>query len=199
MWKTLDATKVEKYCQVYRNELIAYHQLLDQYKRTISEDDKRTVKQKRQEIHEEIEKRKIVRLQRKKAHVLNRPKKPTSVYLKYLEEQADRQPNEKYYDYLRRKSAEWKLLSDSEKDCYKPPAGDMQNYVWVFAVLFVTQLQLQAIFSCLQEQFAGMEGTNDQNGKLRCLTQWNSKLFKVWRCSETHQSQVDFASVDMDC
>lgn len=129
MWKTLDATKVEKYCQVYRNELIAYHQLLDQYKRTISEDDKRTVKQKRQEIHEEIEKRKIVRLQRKKAHVLNRPKKPTSVYLKYLEEQADRQPNEKYYDYLRRKSAEWKRLSDSEKDCYKPPAGDMQNYV----------------------------------------------------------------------
>lgn len=129
MWKSLDAEKSEKYYKAYQIESTPYQELLDQYNKTISEEDKKTVKEKRKEIQEEIEKRKFIRSQRKKAQALDRPKKPMSVYLKYLDAQADRQPDEKYYDYLRRKSSEWKGLSESEKEMYKPAAGEMQDYV----------------------------------------------------------------------
>lgn len=128
MWRELDATKSEKYYKVYQNESIAYQEPLAQYNKTKTEEHKRTVKEKQKELQKEIEKRKIVRSQRKKAQALDRPKRPLSMYLRYLQAQADRQPDEKFVDYRSRKSSEWKRLSESQKEIYKPSTDEIQNY-----------------------------------------------------------------------
>lgn len=128
MWKSLDDTKKEKYYIAHQNEYITYCEKLAEYNRTVTKQDKQTVKEKRKDIIEEIEKRKYIRLQRKKSLALGKPKKPLSGFLKFLEVQADRQPNEKYHEYLRRKSFEWKNLSESQKEVFKAPAGDMLNH-----------------------------------------------------------------------
>lgn len=128
MWHLLDESNRSKYCDAYYTEAIAHRERLAEYEKIITVEQKQTLKQKRKELQDEFEKRKYVKQQRKKALELDKPKRPMPHFFNFLAAQVDRQPNENYLDYLRRKSCEWKSLSDSQKEIYMTPAGDMQNY-----------------------------------------------------------------------
>lgn len=128
MWHSLDEKKKEKYTEAHQNAWIKYREQLAEYNQTITAVDKQTVKEKRKFIQYEIERRKIIRLQRKKALSFCKPTKPQPPFFRFLKVRADRQPSEKYREYLKRKSSEWKNLSGSQKEVFKIPEGDMQNF-----------------------------------------------------------------------
>lgn len=124
----MDASQREKYYQAYFSEQAVYSELLAKYNASLTKSQKQLIKTKREELINEIEKRKYVRTQRKKANELDRPKRPTSAFFKFLEQRADRRPDENYYEYLRRKSTEWKALSESEQEAFKEPAHLVEKY-----------------------------------------------------------------------
>lgn len=129
MWHALEPSKKEKYYQIYRSEMVVYKELLDEYNKSITDDDRRVINEARHEIRSEIENRKYIRVQRKKARALNRPVKPVPPYLRFMQANADRQPTELYVDYLRRKAAEWKQLDDAQKEVYNKQSKDeMETY-----------------------------------------------------------------------
>lgn len=128
MWKSLDETEKEKYYEALQHEKIAYEEQMAEYAKLSSKDNKRKVEEIRKELKEEIEKRKNVRSLRKKALEFDKPKRPSHPFWKFLQTHFDRQPTENYKDYIQRKSSEWKSLSESEKEIYKPMAEEWQNY-----------------------------------------------------------------------
>lgn len=124
MWKSMDDTKKQKYAKGYKEEIAAYQNEITTYKRNLSEDDVKRIR----EMVVEIKDRKAVVLQRKKTRDLGRPKKPTNSFVRFLNQQTDRQSKEEYKDYVKRVSVKWNSLSDAEKEKFKPSAQEEEAY-----------------------------------------------------------------------
>jgi len=127
MWHSEDVIRKEKFIKDFKIEMVNYWEQLNEYNKTCTAEDIKKFKAKKAEILGEIEKRKIIR-QRKKAFDMRKPKKPTSSFLKFLENFPNRQPDEKYIQYLKRKSIEFQALSQTERDSLAPKAEDWEKY-----------------------------------------------------------------------
>lgn len=128
MWNALDAAEKDKYFQASVNDGIVYRQQMIEYKKTITPDDKRKLHAKEKEIREEVQKRKHATEQQKLAMALGRPVRPLGGYMKFFMTHRDRKPDESYKDFIRRKTSEWKSLSESQRAAYKAPAEDVEKY-----------------------------------------------------------------------
>jgi len=124
MWKSLDATKKEKFSKGFQDEMLAYMNVITEYRKNLSEDDIRKIKETKFEKKE----RKVVLLQQKKCRDLGKPRKPMSSFIRYLQKQTDRQPKEQYLDFVKRVSAKWQTLTDAEREKYKSTAQDEENF-----------------------------------------------------------------------
>lgn len=125
MWQTLDTTDKAKFSKGYKTELIDYYSNeYNKYRSSLSEDDKRKIKQ----MKLEIKKRRILVAKQRKIRKLEKPKKPFNSFFRYFAAQTDRKPNEPYKDYVERITSRWNILSDTEKEKYKTPAEDELKY-----------------------------------------------------------------------
>lgn len=129
MWNTIDATAKEKFIIKYKIMLAKYLNEFAEYNRTLSENDKRIIKEMKDKKKKNEIKKEMTRLKRKKAQELNRPKEPNKTFFRYIGRHTDRQPHEKHQNYLKRKASEWRTLSEAEKQIYKPPEEDVKNFM----------------------------------------------------------------------
>ncbi|KAJ6648937.1 Transcription factor A, mitochondrial [Pseudolycoriella hygida] len=128
-WRSLDASTKEKYSEEFCREIAAYSEQLSEYKKQLAKEDLLKIQEARKNIAKEKEKRKTIRILRREAIALDKPKLPDAQFLRFLEAVPDRQPDEAYIKYLRRKAAEWKCLSESEKQVYKEQqANALKDY-----------------------------------------------------------------------
>lgn len=124
MWKSLDDTKKEKFSKGFKEDMLAYTNVIAKYRESLSDDDIRRIKETKFEKKE----RKLVLLQQKKCRELGKPRKPLSSFIRYLQKQTDRQPKENYIEFVKRVSVKWQSLSDAEREKYKPAAQDDEIY-----------------------------------------------------------------------
>lgn len=125
MWQSLDPTDREPFIKQYKTDLIEYYSSdSTKYKSSISDIDKRRIK----EMNEEIKMRKELAAQQKKLCKLDKPKKPISSFFRYYKEQSDRMVNEPHKDYLQRVKSRWNDLSEAEKVKFKPSAAEEAVY-----------------------------------------------------------------------
>jgi len=128
MWHSEDVIRKEKFIKDFKIEMVNYWEQLNEYNKTCTAEDIKKLKAKKAEILREIERRKIIRLKRKKALDMGKPKRPPNSFLKFLENFPNRQPDEKYIQYLKRKSIEFQALSQTERDSLAPKAEDWEKY-----------------------------------------------------------------------
>lgn len=126
-WKLLGAEEKQILSNEYRNDLLKYSEEIAIYNRTLTDDEKRIIRQKAVDISEH----KLILSYRKRARELNKPKKPACSFLKFIHEQNDRQPDEHYKQYLKRKTTRWQQLSETEKKKYETAPEEKENYKWV--------------------------------------------------------------------
>ncbi|KAG4080669.1 hypothetical protein HA402_013199 [Bradysia odoriphaga] len=124
MWRSLDANKKEKFAKGNLEESIAYTERMAKYKDSLSEEDARKLK----EIRFEKKERKVFLLQKKKCQELGKPKKPASNFIRFFQKQTDRQPKEHHREFVKRMSAKWNALSDTEKAKYSLSSEEAENY-----------------------------------------------------------------------
>lgn len=124
MWKSLDASKKEKFVKSFKDEMLSFTDTMAKYKKGLTEDDVRKIKETKAELKE----RKVTLMQQKKSRSLGKPKKPMSSFLIYLQMQTDRKANEEYKNYVKRVSIRWQALSESEQGKYKPQPEELENY-----------------------------------------------------------------------
>ncbi|XP_037038858.1 transcription factor A, mitochondrial-like [Bradysia coprophila] len=124
MWRSLDANRKEKFAKGFHEESNAYTERMAKYKDSLSEEDARKIKEMRFEKKE----RKVFLLYKKKCQELGKPKKPASNYIRFFQMQTDRQPKEQHREFVKRTSAKWNALSDTEKAKYSLSSEEEQNY-----------------------------------------------------------------------
>lgn len=124
MWNSLDAAKKETYSEGFKDEMLAYHDVITKYRNNLTEDDVRKIKETKFEKKE----RKLVLLQQKKCRDLGKPRKPISSFIRYLQKQTDRQPKEKYIEFVKRIGVKWQSLNEAEREKYKLAPQDEDNY-----------------------------------------------------------------------
>jgi len=124
MWKSLDASKKDKYTKGFDDEKVRFADENEKYKKKLTDDDVRKIKEAKADIKE----RKIVLSQQKKCRELGKPKKPLTSFVRFLKAQTDRQPNEKYQKFLKRVSNKWESLSENEKVKFITTVQDKENY-----------------------------------------------------------------------
>lgn len=124
MWKSLDESKKEKFSKGYKEDMARYSNVIAEYRDRLSEDDIRKIKETKFEKKE----RKLVLSHQKKSRDLGKPRKPMSSYLRYFQEQKDRQPKEKHSDFVKRVSVRWHALADAEREKYKVTVQDSEQY-----------------------------------------------------------------------
>lgn len=127
MWHSLDKTEKDKYCKEFHNEMVKHRHIMAQYNSSLTADDNKRIKEKKDETIKEIENKKIAKSLRIKSRELQKPRL-VAPFFKYLHGSLDRQPDEKYPDFVLRKSAEWRALSEKEKEKFRPTAEDLKNY-----------------------------------------------------------------------
>lgn len=125
MWHALDAADKENFTKGYKTELIEYYaNEYTKYKSSLSDDDKRKIR----EMKSEIKKRRIVVAQQRRLRRLEKPKKPLGSFFRYFTAQKDRKPDEPYKDYVQRVTDRWNKLTETEKGKYETPAAEMAKY-----------------------------------------------------------------------
>lgn len=124
MWTSLDDAKKEKFSKGFKDEMLAYTNVMAKYRDSLSDDDIRKIK----ETKDEAKERKLVLAKQRKCRDLGKPRKPLNHFMSYLQQQTDRQPKEKYVDFVKRVSAKWRSLTDAEKEKYKATAQDEEQY-----------------------------------------------------------------------
>lgn len=127
MWRTLDANDKKAFSDGYKTELIDYYaNEYNEYRSTLSEDDKRKIKQTKLEV----KKRRALVAEQRKLRKLGKPKKPFNAYFRYYTSipQTERKPNEQSKEFVKRITTRWNGLSDSEKEKYKTSAEEEANY-----------------------------------------------------------------------
>lgn len=124
MWKSLDATKRDKYSNLQTEELVLYKDAIAKYKNSLTADQIRRIKEAKVEDKE----RKAATALRQKSVELGKPRKPIQSFLKYLQEQTDRKPDEEHKAFLKRVSVNWKALPESEKEKYKANSIEIERY-----------------------------------------------------------------------
>lgn len=125
MWRSLDASDKENYIRAYKTDLINYYSNeYVKYKSSLTDDDKRKIK----ETKTEIKKRRTLAEQQRKLRKLDKPKKPMSSFIRYLTTQNDRKLKEPYSEYVKRVTARWSALSETEKEKYQTPAKEEAAY-----------------------------------------------------------------------
>lgn len=125
MWRTLDPTDKAKFSKGFQYELSDYYSNeYTEYRSSLSEDDKRKIRQ----MKLEIKKRRIVVTKQRKHRKLDKPKKPLNSFFRYFTAQTDRKPNEPYKEYVERITSRWNTLSDAEKEKYKTSAEEELMY-----------------------------------------------------------------------
>jgi len=139
-WESLTEKEKEKFAIDYKNEIIKFSKALANYNNALTADQKTMIKEK----IEEIGKKKLILFYKKKARELNKPKKPTSSFLRFLHEQKDRQPNERYKDHIKRVSQRWMALSITKKRLYKTPPEEFENYKKAMLAWEATILAMEA-------------------------------------------------------
>lgn len=115
MWKTVDAVKKEQLSQAYEEDMAKYSVQLARYKSNLSKEDIEKIEEAKFGKKE----RKSVLSQQKKCRDLGKPRKPPSSFLRFLQLQSDRQPQEKYIDFVKRVGLRWQALSDDQKLKYR--------------------------------------------------------------------------------
>jgi len=124
IWTTLDATKKESFSMGYKDEMLKYYNDLTKYEKNLSEDDISKIIQTKAQIKV----RKMELIQKKKKRELGKPKKILNGFIRYLQAQTDRQPNEEYLNFVSRTSTKWKTLTETEREKYKPTVQERENY-----------------------------------------------------------------------
>jgi len=69
-----------------------------------------------------------MRKKRSKRFEIEKPIRPINSFQRYLKVQTDRQPKEVYRNFVRRVATRWLELAESEKEKYKTPVQDEENY-----------------------------------------------------------------------
>lgn len=124
MWNSLDATAKEKYVIEYKNELLKYSDIIENYNRQLTEDQCRKI----EENVSAANTRNLIKSYKERARELDKPKRPISSFVKYFHEQTDRKAGEQYKVYMKRMSLRWSRLKRNEKEKYKLTADELENY-----------------------------------------------------------------------
>lgn len=123
MWNATDDK--EKYLKQHNDEKLQYTIDINNYNKTLTDDDKSKIKETR------ANKRKndLSALQTK--HKLGKPMKPVNGFIKFLRAQEDfqgQQMVEERKSYYTEIGSKWRALSDAERDKYKP-TEETENYL----------------------------------------------------------------------
>lgn len=124
LWKSLDESKKEKYSKGFKDEMTAYMDVITKYRDGLSEEDVRKIKESKFEKQE----RKLVLSRQKKCRDLGKPRRPISSFIRFLQSQTDRQPKEKWIEFVKSVSLKWLSLSEAEREKYKQAPQDDENY-----------------------------------------------------------------------
>ncbi len=120
-WKLLDKKDKEDLSLGYRIDLRKYAVEVKSFNESLTIDDKRRIQKRMIEISEIATRKQFTRQ-------IIKPKKPPCSFLKFIHAQNDRQPEEKYRDYLKRMTSKWNELSETAKKEYATKPEEMTKY-----------------------------------------------------------------------
>lgn len=123
-WKSLETEEKEILSKEYRHDLLKYSKENVNYKRTLTVEDEGKIEQK----FSDTSRKKLILAYQKQARELNKPKKPSSSFLRFFHAQSDRRPNETYKEHMKRMSGKWKAFSAYRKKKYRTTPEEMENY-----------------------------------------------------------------------
>lgn len=127
MWSTIGDARKEEYSKAHRDEKLDYRAKLIEYKRTLSEDDKKRV----QELKTAILVRKAQLNKSKQRQELGKPKRPINKFVKFFLEQKrgeGKQTRQEYKNYYQEIASRWKGLSDAERAKYQTSPAELEAY-----------------------------------------------------------------------
>ncbi|KAG4074286.1 hypothetical protein HA402_008695 [Bradysia odoriphaga] len=123
-WKSLDSEQKAIFSAEYKSDMREYEKEIWKYNRKINGDDLKRVQKEIQDSEDE----KPIKHYREEARKLNKPKRPTPAFLKFLHSQSDRAGGESPKEYMQRLSLKWRSLSETERNKYKTTPEELENY-----------------------------------------------------------------------
>lgn len=131
MWNSISLTQKEEYSKPYKDEKSNYLAQMIVYNRSLTEDDKRSIREARAKIVA----RRAELTRSKQRRELGKPKKPANGYLKFRAERLrsrdlvdGKQTKEEFCKYIRESNNDWRALSDAERARYKTTPAELEEY-----------------------------------------------------------------------
>lgn len=123
-WRELDVKEKEVFSSEYRKDWQKYSEEMLEYHRTLSADDEQRINA----ILAESDSKQLEKSYRQLERNSNKPKKPSAAFIRFLHGHSDRQANEGYKDYIKRKALTWNAFSETEKKKYDTSPEDWDKY-----------------------------------------------------------------------
>lgn len=123
-WKSMQADEKDVFSVSYKNDMDKYTREIHEYNSALTEDDI----QRAQEELTKIEDKKQIKLIKERAQELNKPKRPSTPFFKFMHRKSDRQPGESSTGYVKRMTEKWHSLSETERSKYKITEKEEHNY-----------------------------------------------------------------------
>ncbi|KAG4069812.1 hypothetical protein HA402_006827 [Bradysia odoriphaga] len=123
-WRSLDPEQKAIFSAEFISDMREYEKEIWKYNRKINGDDLKRVQKEIQDIVDKKQKK----YNREEARKLNKPKRPTPAFLKFLHSQSDRAGGGSTKEYMQRLSLKWRSLSETERNKYKTKPEELENY-----------------------------------------------------------------------